>query len=171
MHFILRVVEDTWVLVLRDADKLYTDVEPWALITHLRHYATGRNAFNLLTLMDQMRQYHLEHEGIPEYINALEDAQKMAALSEASNIIADGTLLLIARMSIHKSQQLPQANEQWDDIAKDTQTWGAWKIIYNEAHSKAQINKIVLRVQDQFGAANEAGVGEHKTTPWGRVCI
>ena len=89
-------MEDTWVRGLRDAVKFYTDVEPWALITHLQQQATGRHAFDLLALMYQMCQYHLEHEGVPEYINALEDAQKMVALSDASNTIADGTLLLIA---------------------------------------------------------------------------
>ena len=111
LHFILRVVEDTWVGELRDAIKFYTDVEPLAVLTHIRQHTTGGHAFELFLLMDQMRQYHLEHEGIPEYINALEDAQKMSALSDASNAIADGTLLLIASTSIHKYQRFPQANE------------------------------------------------------------
>ena len=65
VHFILRVVEDTWVRELQDAVKFYTDVEPWALITHLQRHATVRHAFDLLALMDQMHQYHLEHEGLP----------------------------------------------------------------------------------------------------------
>ena len=74
VHFILLVVEDTWVQELRDAVKFYTNVEPWALITHLQRHATGQHAFDLLALMDHVRQYHLEHEGVPEYINELEDA-------------------------------------------------------------------------------------------------
>ena len=123
MNFILCVVEGTWVWELRDAVKFYTDVEPWALITHLQRHATGRRAFELLALMDQMCQYHMEHEGIPEYINALEDAQKMAALSDASNTITDNTLLLIASTPIHKSQRFPRANEKWDDLEKGSQTW------------------------------------------------
>ena len=66
VHFILRVVKDTWVRELRDAANFYTDVEPWALFTHLQRHATGRHAFDLLALMDQMCQYHLEHEGVPD---------------------------------------------------------------------------------------------------------
>ena len=112
VHFILCVVEDTWVRELQDAVKLFTDVEPWALITRLQRHSTGRHAFDLLALMDQMHQYHLEHEVVPEYINALEDAQKMSALSHASNTITDGTLLLIASTSIQKSQRFPRANEK-----------------------------------------------------------
>ena len=42
----------------------------------------------------------------------------MAALSDASNTIADGTLLLIASTSIHKSHSSPLANDKWDDLAK-----------------------------------------------------
>ena len=125
VHFILRVVEDTWVRELWDAVKFYTDVELWDLISHLQWHATGRHAFDLLALMNHMRQYHLEHEGVPEYINALEDAQKMAALSDESNKIADGTLLLIASTLILKLQRLPRANEKWEDLTKDAQTWEA----------------------------------------------
>ena len=65
VHFILRVVEDKWVRELRDAIKLYTDLEPLALHTHLRQHTTGKYEFDLLALKDQMQQYHLEHEGIP----------------------------------------------------------------------------------------------------------
>ena len=103
VHFILRVVGDIWVRELQDDIKFYTDVEPLVLLTQLRQHTTSKHAFDLLALMDQMRQYHLEHEGIPKYIDALEDAQKMAALSDASNTIVDGTLLLIASTSIHKT--------------------------------------------------------------------
>ena len=74
VHFIVRIVEDIRVRELQDAVKCYVDIEPWALITHLQRHATGRHAFDLLALMENMRQYHLEHEGVPEYINALEDA-------------------------------------------------------------------------------------------------
>ena len=92
--------------------KSYMDIEPWALITHLQRHATGRYAFDVLALMDQIRQYHLEYEGVPEYINALEDAQKMKAVLDKSNEIADDTLLLIASTSILKSHQFSQANEK-----------------------------------------------------------
>ena len=108
--------------------------------------------------MDQMRQYNLKHEGVPEYINALEDAQKMAALSDESNKIADGTLLLIASTSILKPQRSPRANEKWEDLTKDTQTWETWKVLYKDAHKKAQIKKIAIK-GDQFGAAHEASGG------------
>ena len=61
----------------------------------------------------------------------------MAAISDKSNKIADGTLLLIASATIIKLQQFPRANEKWEDLTKDTQTWEAWKVLYKDAHAKA----------------------------------
>ena len=130
VHFLLRVVKDTCVPELQDAVKFYTDVELWDLISHLQWHATGRHAFDLIALMDQMSQYHLGHEGVPEYLNVLKDAQKMAALLDESNKIADGTLLLIASASVLKSQRYPQVNKKWEDLTKDAQTWEAWKVLY-----------------------------------------
>ena len=83
----------------------------------------------------------------------------MAALSDASNTIADGTLLLIASTSIKKTQRFPRENEKWEDLTKDTHTWDACKVLYKDAHAKAWTNNIALKGQDQFGEANEAGVG------------
>ena len=118
----------------------------------------GRHAFDLLALMDQMRQYNLEYEGVPEYINALEDAQKMAELSDKSNEIADGTLLLIASTSILKLQRFPRANEKWEDLTKDTQAWEVWQVLYKDAHTKARIKKSAIK-GDQFVADHEASIG------------
>ena len=106
-------------------------------VNHLQRHATGRHAFDLLALMDQMCQYHLEHEGVPEYINALEDAHKMAELSDKCNEIADGTLLLIASTAILKLQRFLRTNKKWKDLTKDTQTWEAWKVLSKDAHAKA----------------------------------
>ena len=108
--------------------------------------------------MEKMRQYHLEHEGVPEYINALEDAQKMATLLDESNKIADGTLLLIASASVLKSQRYPQVKKKWEDLTKDAQTWEAWKVLYKNAHAKARINKTATTGY-QFSAVYEASGG------------
>ena len=61
----------------------------------------------------------------------------MAALSDERNNIADGMLLLIASTTILKLLRLPRANEKWEDLTKDTQTWEAWKVLYKDAHAKA----------------------------------
>ena len=87
-----------WVREIRDTETLYTDVTPKALLAHLQAGCTGRNALNLLALHNDMQRYHLEVEGIPEYIDILEDAQKQAG--RAVRTIANETLLLFAIMAM-----------------------------------------------------------------------
>ena len=77
-QFILAIVDDTWVRELRDTETLYTEVAPKALLSHLQAGCTGRHALDLLALHNEMQRYHLEAEGISEYINMLEYAQKRA---------------------------------------------------------------------------------------------
>ena len=74
-QFVLAVVADTWVRELGDPETIYTKVDPQNLPAHLQAGCTGRHALDLLALHNEMQRYHLEVEGIPKYINMLEDAQ------------------------------------------------------------------------------------------------
>ena len=58
-----------------------------------------------------MQIYHLEVEGIPEYINILEDAKSQA--SRAGQTIANKTLLLFAATAMLTTEQFPRANDDW----------------------------------------------------------
>ena len=77
-QFVLAVITDTWVQELRDPNTIYTKVDPRDLFAHLQAGCPGRYALDLLALHNEMQHYHLEIEGIPEYINMLEDAQRQA---------------------------------------------------------------------------------------------
>ena len=59
-----------------------------------------------------MQRYHLEVEGIPDYINMLEDAQRQAG--RAGRTIADKTLLLLASTTMLISERFPRANNYWE---------------------------------------------------------
>ena len=76
--FILAVVEDTWVRELRQLELLYTDVKPRDLLNHLQTMCVGLHAKDVLNLQNEIQTYHEDMEGIPEYINKLEDAQKQS---------------------------------------------------------------------------------------------
>ena len=75
-QFVLAVFANTWVHELRDMNYLYTKVVPKELFSHLQAGCTGRHTLDLLALHNGMQCYHLEVEGIPNYINTLEDAQR-----------------------------------------------------------------------------------------------
>ena len=63
-------------------------------LQHLQATFTGLHALGVLTLQNEMHKMHLEAEGIPEYINLLEDAHKKAV--RAGNPITAATVVMIA---------------------------------------------------------------------------
>ena len=58
-----------------------------------------------------MQRYHLEVEGIPKYINMLEDAQRQA--SRVGHTITYDTLPLFASTAMLTSKRFPRANYNW----------------------------------------------------------
>ena len=101
-----------------------------------------------------MQRYHLEVEGIPEYINMLEDAQQQAG--QAGRAISDNTLLLFASTTMLTSDRLPRANDAWEEWAEPDKTWVAWKLAYEQAHAKARVKAQAHGGNTKFGAANSA---------------
>ena len=109
-QFVFAVVANTWVRELRDPDTIYTEVNPQDLLAQLQAGCTGRHALDLLALHNEMHCYHLEVEGIPKYINMLEDAQRQAGL--VGHAISENTLLLFASTAMLTSERSPRANDQ-----------------------------------------------------------
>ena len=112
----LAVVMDTWVRELRDPDTIYTEVDPQDFFSQLQAGCTGRHALDLLALHNEMQRYHLEVEGIPEYINMLEDAQRQAG--RAGRTISGETPLLFASTAMLTSERFPRANDDWEERAE-----------------------------------------------------
>ena len=63
-----------------------------------------------------MQEYHTESEGILEYINALEAAQKKSKRGTGNNPITDATLLLIATNAILNTGAHPRTTDKWEDL-------------------------------------------------------
>ena len=110
--FILAVVEDTWVGELRDPDLFYTAVKPRDLLKHLQAMCVGLHATDVLNLQNEMQTYYEYMEGIPAYINKLEDAHNQS--NRAGNPIMDPTLLLFAANAMLRTHSFPRANKIWE---------------------------------------------------------
>ena len=150
----IAIVVDTWAQELRDTDTIYTEVDSQYLFAHLQAGCTGRHALDLLALHNEMQRYHLEVEGIPEYINMLEDAQRQAG--QGGHTITDKTLLFFAIMVMLTSKQSPWANDDWEDQAKRDKTWASWKLTYKQAHTKTRFKAQAHESSTKSGAANSA---------------
>ena len=91
------------------------------IFAHLQAGCNGRHALDLLALHNEMQRYHLEVEGIPEYIKMLEDAQRQAG--REGRTIADKTLLLFSSTAMLTSERFPRANDDWEERAERDKTW------------------------------------------------
>ena len=110
-----------------------------------------------------MQCYHLEVEGILEYINMLEDAQRQAG--RAGRTITDETLLLFASTAMLTSERFQRANDDWEDQAERDKTWATWKLAYKQAHANARVKAQATEGSTKFGAANSAARQESTHLP------
>ena len=110
-----------------------------------------------------MQRYHLEVEGIPEYINMLEDAQRQSG--QAGRTITDETILLFASTTMLTSERFPRANDDWEDRAERDKTWAKWKTAYKQAHDKARVKAQVNDGSIKSGAANSTARRETANPP------
>ena len=67
-----------------------------------------------------MQRYHLDVEGIPNYINILKDAHKQEG--QARRTISNKTLLLFAITEMLITEQSPRTKNEWEDRDKDQKT-------------------------------------------------
>ena len=69
----------------------------------------GLHAPYVLALQEDMHNAHKESDGIPEYMNYLEDGQDKAKRAGAP--ITDTMLMIIATKAMLTSEQYPRAND------------------------------------------------------------
>ena len=138
----------------RDTKTFYTDVAPKALLAHLQAGCTGSHALDLLELHNEIQLYHLEVEGIPEYINMLEDAQKQAG--RAGRTINDEMRLLFATTAMLTMERYPRTNNDWEYRDDANKKWSDWNTAYKREHAKAQVKVQATEGSGKFGAANVA---------------
>ncbi len=150
--FILNVIDDTYVRTLKHATTYYTKVHPRTILKHLRTTCGGLHPIDAVSLINDMNNYFDSANGIPEYINKLEDAQKKA--QRANVPIADSTLVAIATASVMASQLYPRTDDAWDDLSPKERTWAKWKTTYTQAYNKALIRKNGTIGTPQFGNAH-----------------
>ena len=116
------MVDETWVLELKDEETPFTQVTPRQLLSHLQYICGGLQAIDVLVHQNKMQDHHTDSEGILKYINALEAAQKKSKSGTGNNPITDETLLLIATNAMLKTVAHPRTMDKWEDLNASAQT-------------------------------------------------
>ena len=120
-----------------------------------------------MALHNEIQRYHLKVEGIPEYINMLEDAQRQAG--RAGRTIADETLLLFASTAMLISKHFLRANNNWEERVEREKTWYQWKAAYKRAHAKARFKSQANDGSVKFGATNSSAHKETANPPPSKI--
>jgi hypothetical protein len=76
--FIREAVDELWYRDLHHSRSFYTNVTAKALIDHLDANCGGLHPSKLVNLPTEMMLYYDKADGIPEYINLLEEAQLLS---------------------------------------------------------------------------------------------
>eukprot|EP00804_Cyclotella_cryptica_P003921 CCRYP_016106-RA/>CCRYP_016106-RA protein AED:0.11 eAED:0.25 QI:0/0/0/1/0.2/0.16/6/0/1395 len=79
-----------------------------------------------------MLGFYATADGIPEYINMLEAAQRK--LARANLPMSDDQLLAIASTAVLASNHFPRPTDDWEAKPRANKTWTAWKTHYRAAH-------------------------------------
>ena len=163
-HFLLDVVEDTWVRELRELRTYYTKVTALQILVHMLASCSGGHAIDALSLQIEMREYHTKAHGIPEYINMLEDAQKQAVQIDEDNPITDKSVLTIATAAMLKTGQFPEVVREWEKMPKAQRTWDAWKKTFKKAHSAERLRLQATGGANSFGSAGKTATANAATS-------
>eukprot|EP00957_Ditylum_brightwellii_P000273 21416-Ditylum_brightwellii.AAC.1 len=114
--FVIVNVEDTCVCEHHNPITAYSYVLPRKLMDHRWDLCTGLHSLDVLVLCDSMRTMHKNTEGILEYINVLEDAQKSSKHADTTNAFTYHDLLIIANAAMLSTQQYECTNKKWEDL-------------------------------------------------------
>ena len=130
--FIRDAVDEIWYRDLRHPRSFYTNVTAKKLIDHLDANCGGLHPSELVNLPTEMMGYYAEADGIPEYINMLEEAQRK--LARANLPMSNDQLLAIASTAVLASEHFPRPTDDWEALPRANKTWAAWKAHYRAAH-------------------------------------
>ena len=130
--FIREAMDEVYYRDLHHVRSFYTSVSCPQLMDHLTANCGGLHPSELVNLPTDMMGYYNDAEGIPEYINMLEEAQRKLARTNLP--MSDDQLLAIASTSILASGHFPRPTDEWEALPRAAKTWIAWKAHYRAAH-------------------------------------
>jgi hypothetical protein len=134
--FLRETVKEVWYNDLKDANTFYTKVSALEIMTFLDANSGGLHAVDMISLRTNMHSYYVQADGIPQYINMLEDAQKKA--KRAGMPIANVELVMMTLAAVLAAQHFPCKVDDWEGLPSTSRTWTAWKKAFCLAHLKRQ---------------------------------
>lgn len=119
--FIREAVDETWYRDLHHDQSFYMHTTAKQLLSHLDNNCGGLHPSELVNLPPDMLGFHATPDGIPEYINMLEAAQrKLMHTNLPTAVLA--------------SYHFPCPTNDWEARPHVIKTWTEWKMHYCATH-------------------------------------
>ena len=99
----------------------YTHVTRYNLLCHLETNCGGLHPTELVSLPQDMLGFYARTNGIPEYINELEEAR--CKLARGNLPMLDDDVLTIALTSVMALQHFTRATDDWEALPAAQKTW------------------------------------------------
>ena len=119
--FLLAVVEDTWLLPLKEETTYYNKVPLRDFFALLKRDSGGLKATDIVSLLSATLGWWAEDPRVPQYINKLEEAQRKSV--RASLPISNKWLAAIATGSLLAADSFPKQRPDWDSLPRANKTW------------------------------------------------
>ncbi len=166
--FIQDSVDELWYRNLCHQRSFYTNVTAKQLMEHLDANCSGLHPSELVNLLTEMMLYYDKANGIPEYIDLLEEAQHK--LARANLPMSDDQLLAIASTAVLASGHFPRPTDKWEALPRASKTWPSWKTCYRAAHI-AHKRQLLAAGTTTFGTANTVTPTGDTITPETFACL
>ena len=119
-NFIMDVVDKTWYKELEYPDTFHTKVTALKLLDHLTEFCSGLHTVDAVDIPQVMKTLFSDAEGIPQFINAMEAAQRKSKRAKLVN--NDEYLRAVALKSLLQSGEYKTETWEWSKLPKDEQT-------------------------------------------------
>jgi hypothetical protein len=127
-------VEEMYINKLKDSTTFFHKVFARDLLEHLEKNSTGLHGLDIVALRSNMLLHYKNAANMPDFILAMEEAQKKAKRSELP--ILDIKLAMYAATSVLQLGNYKKKTNKWEGQNVAMKTWSKWKQAYLAAYAR-----------------------------------
>ena len=120
-NFIMEVVDETCYKELEDPYTFFTNVISLKLLYRLTEFCSGLHTLDAADIPQVMKNLFSDAKGIPQYINAMEAAQKK--FKREKLVIHDKYIHTVALKLLVQSGEYETETREWSKLSEDQKTW------------------------------------------------
>ena len=134
----MEAVDETCYKEIEDLDMLYTSVTDLKLLDHITKFCSVLHTLNAVDTPQLMKTLFTDADGIPQFINAMEAAQRN--YEQEKLVIQDKYMHAVALKLLLQSGEYETETRDWSKLSDDKQTWTVWKTTFREVYvAKRQV--------------------------------